>query len=156
MPFTQRQQALFRPLENAAWALHCRRTATDPKDRAARRTWYEGVLYRATGKRSSKACNAGADFEAVRAAFEDLAEAGIDAQLALIAGDLKRLRWNISQVDPAFLRRFSGDAALAAWALGIANQAGSPAVHFGQLSRADKLLITRAAGNQARRERDRS
>lgn len=155
MPFSRAQQALFRPLENAAWALHCRRTETDPKDKAARRVWYENVLFKSTGKRSSKDCNAHGDFEAVRAAFEDLSESGIDAQLAMIAGDLKRLRFNVAQIFPPFLKRFPSDASLAAYALGIAHQAGSQAQHLGALTRTEKIVITRSLCNQARREKQR-
>lgn len=154
MPFSKGQQAEYRTLIAAAWQRHCRINGANPKDKAAQDVWTRGHLETATGHRSSKDCNGGRDFERATAHFEALGEAGINAHLRLVAGDLRRLKFAIQQRNPAFLRNTT-DADLTAYAQGIAQQAfhlsTQPDLHT--LSDAQMLVVTRALAIAADRAR---
>lgn len=144
--WTPGQQGKIRPTVDRAWAVHCRDTGTDPRDKATRREWYEGVLCRATGgKRTSRECDRGDDFDEAWAAFEQIAGDGIEAQMALIQGRLRRVRFLIQRRNPRFLARFSSDRVLADWLVGIARQAGSRAEVLAALTRAEMQTVRRAA-----------
>ena len=68
--FTVAQQAQYRPLVTSAWQTFCRQTGTDPKDKAARREWYEFHLEAATGKLTTSLCNRTKDFGEAMKEFE--------------------------------------------------------------------------------------
>lgn len=123
MSFSRAQQAEYRRLENAAWQLHARRQNIDLKDNAARDLWYRAELEKATGKRSTKDCDAGRHYERACAHFEELAEDGINHQVALVRGDLRRIRHAARQVNPAWSGQFPTDAALETYVRGIVAQA---------------------------------
>lgn len=62
----------FRPMVDAA----LRRVGPVDGDRATRRAWYEGEMFKATGKRSSKECTPVNDFIKAMAHFEKLSGSG--------------------------------------------------------------------------------
>jgi hypothetical protein len=123
MSFSPSQQGVYRPLAAAAWALHCSRSGADPKEKAAFEAWRSEQLCIATGQTSTTALNKGRHFEKACAHFEELAEEGIKHQLALIRGDLNRIRYAVRKINPGYLARFPSDATLEAYAKDIATQA---------------------------------
>lgn len=152
MPFSRDQQPEFRRLEKDAWQLHCRRSGADPKDKTAYKSWYRAELLKCTGRDSTTACNAGRHYERACAHFESLAEDGIQHQMRLIQGDLKRIKHAIREINPAYLSRFATDAALEAYARGIAAQATRlEAPHLYDLDDAQIAVVTRAIRIDAHR-----
>lgn len=154
MPFSKSQQAFFRPIVDAAWKRAAAVAGIDPKNKDARRTWYEEHLERATGHRTTTDCGAGRPFERACAHFEELAENGIEAQRRLLDGDLRRIRFALQRTDPEFLRGTT-DQDLHAWLRGIAKQAtGAPDFpELWTLTDAQIATVTRAAVMQAKREK---
>lgn len=119
--FTPKQQGLFRPLVEAAWQKHFAAhpaclwassqpslalesfrpsVAPDPKtiEKRARRYWYESELLHATGKKTTKACDAKRDFTKAMAHFEALIGESIYWQLKLHGDDARRIAWNIREL----------------------------------------------------------
>lgn len=72
MSFTRKQQGHFRTLVEQAWTKIAKADGLNPKDATAKRGWYETQLEIATGKRTTKECDARRDFEAAMAHFETL------------------------------------------------------------------------------------
>lgn len=145
MSFSSSQQGIYRPLVAAAWALHCARSGVPAKDKAAYSAWYSAELRKATGHGTTRTLNKGRHYERACAHFEDLADAGIVHQLALIQGDLRRIRFSVGKVNPGYLARFATDADLERYAKGIAAQATrreSPELY--QLDDAEIQTVTRA------------
>jgi hypothetical protein len=99
MSFSPRQQPEFRRLVEAAWQAHCRAEATAADDKVARRAWYEEELEGATGKRTTKECGGGRDYEAAMAHFEELSGDGIEWQLRQHDGDARRIIFQIGQIS---------------------------------------------------------
>lgn len=127
MGFNRAQQGEFRPLEKAAWQLHCSRCGLSASDKAAYKDWYRTELEKATGRRSTSDCNGGRHFEKACAHFEALADYGIEYQLRLIRGDLRRIRYAANQVNGAWARQFQTDAELESYVRGIVARAfGQP------------------------------
>jgi hypothetical protein len=152
MAFSRDQQPEFRRLEKAAWQIHCQRTACDPKDKAAYKSWYRAELLKCTGRESTTACNAGRHYERACAHFEELAEDGIQHQMRLIQGDLKRIKHAIREINPAYLNRFANDAALETYARSIAAQATRrEAPQLYQLDDREIAIVTKAIRIDAHR-----
>lgn len=144
MAFSPSQQGVYRPLVDAAWKLHSRRSGTPEKDKPSRADWYATELQKAIGSRSTKTANKGRHFERACAHFEALADAGITHQLRLIAGDLKRLKMAIGKINPAYLRDLGTDAQITSYAKGIAAQARLPQVELHELTDPQIQIIQRA------------
>lgn len=152
MAFSRAQQGEYRRLENAAWQLHARRQNIDPKDKAARESWYRSELEKATGHRSTKDCNSGRHFEAACAHFEALAEDGINHQLGLVRGDLRRIRYAAKQINPAWSGQFPTDAALESYVRGIVAQAfRGRDIELHQLNDGQIRIVTQAVRIAAHR-----
>lgn len=149
--WTPAQQGKIRPVVDEAWARHARDESIDPKDKAARRAWYEATLFAATGKRSSKDCDRGDDFDDSWAAFEAIAATNFEGQIAQATGRLKRVRFLMDKARTGSAREFSTDAALAAWLLGIARQSGHPAESIAEIPGDNWRTIRRAAIIAAKR-----
>lgn len=116
MGFTKSQQGQFRPLVDLAW----RTVATDPNDKAAKRTWYESELMACVGTTSTVPLDRGRDFEHAAAHFEVLADTGETTwQQRAEDGDCKRVLWSIFRGRPPVI----GDQTItAAYLRGIAQQ----------------------------------
>ena len=152
MGFSPSQQGVYRPLVTAAWALHCERSGADKKDKSAYAAWYAAELKKATGQSSSKLLNKGRHYERACAHFEALADAGIKHQLALLQGDLWRIRHAVSVINRDWLLQFANDAALDTYAKAIAAQAfRDPALELYQLTDPQIEVVTRAIRIDAHR-----
>ena len=90
MSFSRPQQPAFRALVAAAWRAYCQSVSLT-KMLPPYRVWYEWELFNATGRHSTKDCNAGRDYDRAMAHFEILAGAGIRWQMRLHTGDARRL-----------------------------------------------------------------
>jgi hypothetical protein len=120
MPFNQKQQAEYRPVVDRAWKLHCQKTGCDLKDKAAKREWYEDILEEKTGLRSSTQCNGGRHYDRVAARFEELAEDDIKFGLALLTGDLERIKYAVTKQNSSYLDRFKSDQSFESYLKGLA------------------------------------
>jgi hypothetical protein len=98
MPFSRAQQGLFRPIVNTAWAGHATAQGLDPKDKDARRAWYEDELEKAIGIRSTSDADPRADFEKAMAHFEAITGEGIYWNLRLHKGDRRRILHQLQQL----------------------------------------------------------
>jgi hypothetical protein len=155
MSFSRGQQADYRPLVAEAWRAHAVREGLPLKDKVAYDTWYRAELRKATGRETTADCNKGRHWEKACAHFEGLADAGIQFQLKLIQGDLKRIRYAAGKANPGYLRQFRTDADLDRYARSIALQAGLGDVELYQLDDDGIQTVTRAiciAAHRARRE----
>jgi len=151
MAFSPAQQAEYRRLEKAAWQLHCRRLCLDPKDKAAYASWYRAELGKATGKQSTKDCDGGRHWERACSHFEDLAEDGINHQLRLVRGDLRRIRHAAGKINPAWSGQFPTDPDLERYLSGIVAQAFRADIALHQLSDAQIRVITQVVRVDANR-----
>ena len=144
MAFSPSQQGVYRPLVDAAWKLHSRRSGTPEKDKPARADWYAAELQNAIGSRSTKTANKGRHFERACAHFEALAEAGITHQLRLINGDLRRIKNAVGNINPGYLKTLGTDAEIISYCQGIATQAKLPARDLHDCSDREIQIILRA------------
>ena len=114
MSFTPRQQGHYRPLVARAWTRHAEGEGINPKDKAARETWYREQLNAAANVESSKDLNAGRDFNLVMAHFETLCGDDIYWLLKLTTSDENRLRHAVQAIardldlDDAYIRATAG------------------------------------------------
>ena len=90
--FTIGQQTIYRPLVDTAWQTFCRQTQTDPKDKSARREWYELHLVAATGQTTTSLCNRRNHFEEAMREFEAAAGNSIYWQSRAHEGEMRRAR----------------------------------------------------------------
>ena len=95
--FTTAQQVIYRPLVEAAWSAFCRQTQTDPKDKPARRVWYELHLVAATGQTTTTECNRRNHFEEAMREFEAVAGESIYWQRRADEGDMRRARHGLQE-----------------------------------------------------------
>lgn len=99
MSFSPRQQPEFRTLVKAAWQVHCRAEGMNPEAKTPERAWYEGELFAATGKYSTKECGGGRDYDLAMAHFEVLAGDGIKWQMRLFGGDARRIIHQLGEIS---------------------------------------------------------
>ncbi len=99
MSFSRAQQPEFRKLVKLAWAAHCRMESLAETDKAGERAWYEAQLFEATGNSTSRACNAGRDYDRAMAHFETVAGSGVKWNLRLFGGDAKRILHQLREVS---------------------------------------------------------
>lgn len=153
MAFTRAQQKEFFPLKAAAWQIHAARQGLDLKNKELLDAWYRGQLEQATGKASTTECNAGRHFERACAWFEELGELGIKYQLRLLAGDLKRIKFAVSKINPSWLAQFRSDAQLQTYLDGVTCQAfrRDQPIPLHEMSDAQLQVITRATCIAAKR-----
>lgn len=122
MPFTAPQQREYRALVESAWQRHCRDHGTNPKNAAAKDLWTREHLHQATGRWSTKDCDAGRHHEFACAHFEELSGNGINYQLRAMSGDARRIRHTLKGIHPPFLQQFADEKAFVDWLKGIARQ----------------------------------
>lgn len=151
MSWNRKMQGEFRPLEKAAWELHCSRSGLAASDRAERDSWYRRELKIATGKTSTKDCDSGRDFERCCAHFEALADAGIKWQLRLIQGDLRRIRYAAVRINPSWVAQFRSDADLERYVRGIAANAFGCEIDLHLLDDNQIRIVTQAVRIAANR-----
>lgn len=145
MSFSPSQQGIFRPMVNAAWSAVCRTSGRDPKDKIAKREWYECELLEATGYSSTSACNSRGDFEAAMAHFEEISGESITWQMRRHNGDRRRLIFAIREICQKF--DFSEE-----YAAGVAAQATRQSTaNLDRLDGVQLLAVLRALKIQGRR-----
>jgi hypothetical protein len=88
MSFSRKQQGIYRPLVDAAWAREAPALGLLPADRPA---WYRGHLSALFGVETTKALSPTSDFEIACAHFETLADDGTHWAQRLSTGHTRRL-----------------------------------------------------------------
>lgn len=151
MSWTPGDQGRFRPLEKAAWLRHCSRAGLSPSDKSARDQWYRAELQKATGHTSTKALDRGRHLDKACAHFEALGDSGIDNQLRLIQGDLRRIRYAANQVNPAWSGQFPREADLERFLRSIVLQAFREPLELHELTDAQIRTVTQIVRVDANR-----
>lgn len=118
--FTPKQQPELRLYLTLSWKKHCLDEGLEPSDRCrgSQRcgrcvycAWYEEILVGATRKRSSKACNAGRDYDFLMRDLEIIHGQSTKWQLRAANGDAIRIRHELRdavenhQIDETYLRK---------------------------------------------------
>ncbi len=114
MSFSRPQQPELRTYITLAWSAHCRAEGReDFRCSSSKRCgacaycgWYEAVLDKATGHRSTTDCDAGRDYDCFMAALEEIHGQSIKWKMRLFTGDVRRMMHE--------LRKSVGTAALTA------------------------------------------
>lgn len=119
MGFSPGQQPELRLYLTLAWRRHCSDEGLEPSDRCrgSQRcgkcvycAWYEAILFGATRKRSSKACNAGRDYDFLMRDLEIIHDQSQKWQLRACKGDAVRIIFELRkavadhQIEEHYLR----------------------------------------------------
>ncbi|MDR3405163.1 MAG: hypothetical protein P4L99_21895 [Chthoniobacter sp.] len=110
--FTPGQQPALRLYLAMAWAAHCETAGLSVSARCAKSkrcgkpgecaycAWYEGVLVKATGHRSTTKCTATGDYEALMRDLEMIHGQSIVWQVKAAGGNMRRLEWMLAEARP--------------------------------------------------------
>jgi len=96
--FTPAQQGKFRPMVSAAWQSHCNGNALEPRDKAARETWYRAELVACLGCDTTKNADTGRDFEIAMAHFETFIFGESYWNFRIMQDDTRRLLHSVQEI----------------------------------------------------------
>ncbi len=91
--FTPRQQGIFRPLVQRAWASYCEREGREAGNRTERDNWYRGELLTVIGVDSTKDCDQVRDFDSIVAHFAILANDAFWIDRTSKASEIRMRYW---------------------------------------------------------------
>lgn len=112
MSFSRGQQPALRQYLAMAWSETCAMSGASVSARCAKSSrcgliatcsycsWYEAILVKATGKRSTTECNAAGHYEAFMRDLEVIHQRSIVWQVKAAGGNVRRMEWLLADALP--------------------------------------------------------